>query len=103
MVATSSWPTRPAGRRSWTRRCDRPRGGGVRGPSPGGHRVGVLPGECFWTIAEAVLAGRRGAPAGDADLVPYWLRLIAANRDRLVDRDNPDLIFPGQVFVVPQG
>ncbi|MGI8807243.1 MAG: LysM peptidoglycan-binding domain-containing protein [Acidimicrobiales bacterium] len=61
----------------------------------------VRPGECFWSIAESVLADRWGRPPTDAEIVPYWQRLIAANRHELVQRDNPDVIFPGQVFAVP--
>ena len=61
----------------------------------------VKPGECFWSIAEEVLADRWGRSPSDAEIVPYWQRLIAANRHELAHRDNPDLIFPAQVFVVP--
>lgn len=61
----------------------------------------VRPGECFWTIAEEVLAGAWGRPPSDAEVVPYWRRLIEANRHLLADPANPDLIFPGQVFAVP--
>jgi nucleoid-associated protein YgaU len=31
----------------------------------------------------------------------YWRRLIDANRDRLVDPGNPDLLLPGQELVLP--
>jgi nucleoid-associated protein YgaU len=61
----------------------------------------VEPGQCFWSIAEQVLANRSGRAPTDAEIVPYWRRLIEANRAGLVQRDNADLIFPGQVFVVP--
>ncbi len=61
----------------------------------------VKPGECFWTIAEDVLAEHLGRVPTDAEIVPYWRRLIEANRSELAHRDNPDLIFPAQVFVVP--
>ena len=61
----------------------------------------VKPGECFWSIADSVLADRWGRPATDAEIVSYWLRLIEANRHQLVQRDNPDLVLPGQVFGVP--
>jgi nucleoid-associated protein YgaU len=61
----------------------------------------VKPGECFWTIAERVLSDHAGRAPSDAEIVPYWRRLIDANRLELAQRDNPDLIFPGQVFVVP--
>ena len=61
----------------------------------------VKPGECFWSIAEDVLTARWGRPPTDAEIVPYWQRLIEANRLELAQRDNADLIFPAQVFVVP--
>jgi nucleoid-associated protein YgaU len=37
----------------------------------------------------------------DAEVDDYWTRLIAANRDRLAHGDDPDLVFPGQVFDLP--
>lgn len=61
----------------------------------------VKPGESFWSIAESVLAERWGRAPTDAEIVPFWQRLIQANRFELVDRANPDLILPAQVFTVP--
>ena len=61
----------------------------------------VKPGECFWTIAESVLTRSWGREPSDAEIVPYWQRLIAANRATLAHPGDPDLIFPGQVFDVP--
>lgn len=60
----------------------------------------VHPGDSFWSIATVVLESR-GGPASDADIDRYWQRLVSANADRLVDGDLPDLIYPGQVFVLP--
>jgi nucleoid-associated protein YgaU len=60
----------------------------------------VAPGDSFWSIAEEVLADAWGRPPTDAEIDPYWRVLIAANRDRITS-GNPDLIFPGQVFVLP--
>jgi hypothetical protein len=68
-------------------------------PAPGEWRV--APGQCFWSIADDVLTSARGRAPSDAEIVPYWRRLIEANRAALVDPDNPDLIFPGQVFTIP--
>ena len=75
----------------------------LRAPAPaaGSNRWTVAPGECFWSIAEDVLATRLGRAPTDAEIVPYWQRLIEANRTELAHRDNPDLIFPAQVFVIP--
>jgi hypothetical protein len=70
-------------------------------PQPPGDRWTVRPGECFWSIAEDVLAGTWGRAPTDAEIVPYWLRLIERNRAALADRGNADLIYPGQVFAVP--
>jgi hypothetical protein len=70
-------------------------------PAPAPDRWTVKPGECFWTIAEDVLAQHLGRSPTDAEIVPYWRRLIEANRSELPHPDNPDLIFPSQIFVVP--
>lgn len=61
----------------------------------------VKPGDCFWSIAERVLTERAGRAPSDAEIVPFWQRLIEANRAGLVQRDNPDLILPGQTFTIP--
>jgi nucleoid-associated protein YgaU len=64
-------------------------------PAPAVDEWVVAPGESFWSIAEEVVGD---APAGDVET--YWRSLIEANRDRLVS-PSPDLIRPGQVFVLP--
>jgi hypothetical protein len=69
-------------------------------PSPA-DRWTVQPGQCFWTIAESVLARAWGRPPTDAEIVPYWRRLVAANGSNLAHPGDPDLIFPGQVFQIP--
>ncbi len=61
----------------------------------------VRPGQCFWSIAEEVLAGSLRRPVTVAEILPYWQTLIRANRESLADPDNADLVFPGQVFTVP--
>jgi nucleoid-associated protein YgaU len=66
-----------------------------------GDRWTVAPGQCFWSIAESVLTAHLGRLPSDAEIVPYWRGLIDANRDELAQRDNPDLVFPGQTFAVP--
>lgn len=79
-----------------------PGGGALAAQSqPAVERWTVEPGQCFWTIAESVLAEALGRPPSDAEVVPYWLRLIESNRAELVDPGNADLIYPGQVFTVP--
>jgi len=60
----------------------------------------VAAGESFWSIAEDVVSDRLGRPPGDAEITSYWVRLVDANADRLVSGEA-DLIYPGQVFVLP--
>lgn len=64
-------------------------------------QVTVQPGESFWTVAERLTAGRLGRPPADVEVIEPWLALIEANRDRLTDPDDPDLLFPGQVLRLP--
>lgn len=60
----------------------------------------VEPGDHFWSIAAAHLGDNRRAPSAD-DVATYWHRLIEANRGRLVVATNPDLLYPGQLLVLP--
>ncbi len=63
--------------------------------------VVVRPGDSFWRLAERHQADRLGRQPTDGEVVACWVDLVARNRHRLVVRDDPDLIFPGQVFEVP--
>lgn len=67
--------------------------------SPAVHTVAA--GEHFWSIAEAVLTRSGIENPDDSSIARYWSTLIDANRDRLVQPDNPDLIMPGQQLIVP--
>lgn len=91
-----------------------PEAGPVPSPAPAGPVVAapsgtaaqertwtVRPGDCFWSIADEVLAQAWGTPPSDAEIIPYWRDLIEVNRHLLADRSNADLIFPGQVFTLP--
>ena len=62
----------------------------------------VRPGDHLWGIAESTLRDRLGRVPTNAEIEPYWRRLIDVNRSRLVDPTNPDLIFPTQVFDLPR-
>ena len=63
--------------------------------------VTVAAGESFWKIAEDLVGQQLGHPPTDAEMTPFWAELVAANADRLVHAGNPNLIYPGQVLVVP--
>lgn len=58
-------------------------------------------GDHLWLIAQEVLAEPTGVVPSDEVVTEYWLTLIAANRDRLVAPQNPDLLIPGQVLTIP--
>ena len=68
-------------------------------PSPDAWDVEL--GDHLWSIAEEVVGEAEGR-SDDATVARYWRRLIDANRDRLVDPDNPDLLFPGQRLRLPE-
>jgi nucleoid-associated protein YgaU len=68
-------------------------------PTPPDEWV-VAPGDSFWSIAEELVGDALGRAPADAEVDPYWRALIEANRERLVAPD-PDLVHPGQVFVLP--
>lgn len=61
----------------------------------------VRKGDHFWRVAEEVLAAAWGRRPSDQETTGYWRQLVEANRGRLVDRDNPDLLIPGQILEVP--
>lgn len=61
----------------------------------------VRSGDHLWRIAETVLAKAHGSPQDDDTIAPYWLALVEANRSRLPDPDNPDLLYAGIQLHVP--
>ena len=82
------------------------------GPPPSAERRGVQNdakpgtweverGDHFWAIAEDALTKAWGRTPTDADITPYWRKVVEANRDALLPPDDPDVIYPGQDFVVP--
>jgi hypothetical protein len=70
-------------------------------PTEANRGVVVAKGDSMWTIARDELAARLGRTPTVAEIDPYWRALIEANRDRLVDRADPSLIYSGQTFVLP--
>jgi len=61
----------------------------------------IARGEHLWYVAEATLTRALGHPPSARETTTYWRALIDANRDRLVDRENPDLVFAGQELLLP--
>jgi nucleoid-associated protein YgaU len=70
--------------------------------SPVEASVVVEPGDHLWKISQAHLDHVLGRAAGPDEVAPYWRGVIDANRDGLRSSD-PDLIFPGEVIVLPPG
>lgn len=58
-------------------------------------------GDHLWRVAEQTLRAHAGTPPNDDAVAAYLARLVEANRDQLVVPDNPDLVFAGQVFLLP--
>jgi hypothetical protein len=84
-----------------------PAGGRAGAPARGSEvahdrEVTVEVGDSFWRVAERVVAAHGDTPPTDAEVTRYWQRLIEHNRDRLTDPDEPDLLYPGQVLVLPE-
>jgi nucleoid-associated protein YgaU len=67
-------------------------------PAPSVETYEVRPGDNLWSVTEHVLAERLGRAPTDAEVVPVWHALIAANVDRVRD---PSLVFAGQVLRLP--
>jgi hypothetical protein len=61
----------------------------------------VRSGESLWLIARHRLEAALDRSPTDAEVVPYWQAVIELNRDRLPDREDPDLILPGQELLLP--
>lgn len=69
--------------------------------SEAARTVTAATGDHLWGLAAQALSDHRGAAPSDDEVMGYWQRLIEANRERLADPANPDLIYPGQEFVLP--
>lgn len=73
----------------------------VATPPPTQLEWEVRPGDSFWRIARHHLTDQLQRQPTDREVAAYSRRLIAANEPRLLVRANPDLIHPGQRFVLP--
>jgi hypothetical protein len=74
----------------------------VTPPSDPAALYTVKLGDSFWSIAEVAITAHLGRSPSIAETGSYWRRLVSANSDRLVHTGVPDLIFPGQAFVLPE-
>ena len=77
--------------------------GPVRAPAPvePSMVVEVKPGDHLWGISERRVALTLGRQPTHAEVHDYWLALLEANADRLVEQGNPNLVLPGQQLVLP--
>lgn len=74
------------------------------GPPPARPRSDTWltePGDHLWSIAAETIADELADDPTEDQITRYWLAVVEVNRDRLVDPANPDLILPGQEFVLP--
>jgi len=62
--------------------------------------VVVENGDHLWKISASHLDDALGRPAEDGEIAPFWRSVIESNRDDLRSGD-PDLIYPGEVVVLP--
>ncbi len=70
-------------------------------PTPPVDEAVARRGDHLWGIAEDALARHLQRPPSPGEVARYWRQLVEANRSRLVDPSNPDLIYAGQRFVLP--
>ena len=72
-------------------------------PAPAPHVHTVVAGDNLWTIAAAELSrqtGRTPDHLAEVEIRNYWIRVIDANRGRLISGD-PNLIYPGESILCP--
>jgi hypothetical protein len=65
------------------------------------RHIVVEHGDHLWGMAAAEMQRVRGQRPSESDVADYWRAVVETNRSRLVDPDNPDLIFRGQVIELP--
>lgn len=67
---------------------------------PSENRAVVSSGDHLWKLAAERMEEALGRAPTDAEVAPYWVQVVEANRDRIRSGD-PDLIFPGEEIVLP--
>ncbi len=61
----------------------------------------IRPGDHLWKVAGLTLARARGRPAADATILAYVDEIVRANQHVFVVPGQPDLVYPGQRFLLP--
>ncbi len=61
----------------------------------------VEAGDSFWSIAETALSDAWDRTPTTTETTRYWNTLVDVNRDRLAPPHDPNLIHPGQRFLLP--
>jgi len=69
--------------------------------APAGDVYVVEPGDSLWRIAGRTLARRTGTDPSNAEIARFWPSIFRANQSTI--GENPNLIFPGQHLVIPEG
>lgn len=72
----------------------------VTGDDTSGQVAVVSAGDHLWKLAAERLTEALGRSPTDAEVAPYWMDVVEANRARIRSGD-PDLIFPGEEIVLP--
>jgi hypothetical protein len=73
----------------------------TEGPRPSTTTYVVEPGDSLWRIAASVLRSGGGQDSSNEEIARFWPTIYAANRALI--GDNPNLIFPGQRLLIPEG
>jgi hypothetical protein len=61
----------------------------------------IAPGDHLWSVSRHTLQDALGRSPTDPEIAAYLARLVAHNHDMLAVPSMPDLVFAGQVFVLP--
>jgi len=61
----------------------------------------IRPGDHLWSVAAHTLSAHLGRIATDDEVDPYWRAVVKLNRSSLVNPNDPDLVFSGQVIELP--
>lgn len=61
----------------------------------------IQPGDHLWGLSHVVLEAALGRPPTDTEIAGYLSEVIERNRHAFAVPTDPDLVFPGQVFVCP--